>query len=47
MPTVEAVMDGLKAKASEKTRAILVRHGGSADHILGVSVADLKVMAKG
>ncbi len=47
MPTVDSVMDGLRAKGSEKTRAILVRHGGSADHILGVSVADLKVMAKG
>ena len=47
MPTVDSVMDGLKAKGSEKTRAILVRHGGSADHILGVSVANLKVMAKG
>jgi len=47
MPTVDSVMDSLKAKGSEKTRAILVRHGGSADHILGVSVADLKVMAKG
>ena len=47
MPTVDSVMDGLKAKGSEKTRAILVRHGGLANHILGVSVADLKVMAKG
>jgi len=47
VPTVDSVMDGLKAKGSEKTRAILVRHGGLANHILGVSVADLKVMAKG
>ncbi len=47
MPTVDSVLSSLKAKGSEKTRAILVRHGGSADHILGVSVADLKVMAKG
>jgi 3-methyladenine DNA glycosylase AlkD len=47
VPSVDAVMYGLKAKGSDKTRAILVRHGGSADHILGVSVADLKVMAKG
>ena len=46
MPTVDSVLGNLKAKGSEKTRAVLVRHGGSADHILGVSVADLKMMAK-
>jgi len=46
MPTVDAVMNSLKAKGSEKTRAIFARHGGPADRILGVNVADIKVMAK-
>ncbi len=47
MSTVGSVMDSLKAKSSEKTRTIFVRHGGPANRILGVSVADLKVIAKG
>ena len=46
MSTIASVMESLKAKGSEKTRATLVRHGAPAERTLGVSVADLKVMAK-
>jgi hypothetical protein len=45
--TLESVMAGLKAKGSEKTRATYVRHGIPAERAMGVSVADLKVIAKG
>jgi 3-methyladenine DNA glycosylase AlkD len=47
MPTIASVMESLRAKGSEKTRATLVRHGAPAERTLGVSVADLKVIAKG
>jgi 3-methyladenine DNA glycosylase AlkD len=47
MPTVESVVANLRSKASEKTRAILIRHGSDADRTLGVSVADMKAIAKG
>ena len=46
MPTLATVMADLKSKASEKTRATYIRHGSPADRTLGVSVADLKLIAK-
>src|SRR5262245_54836203 len=46
MKSVEAVMAGLKKKGKEKTRAIYARHGMPAERTLGVSVADLKAVAK-
>jgi 3-methyladenine DNA glycosylase AlkD len=46
MATLEAVMSALKAKSSEKTRATYVRHGSPLESALGVSVADLKLIAK-
>jgi 3-methyladenine DNA glycosylase AlkD len=46
MATLKSVMGELKAKGSEKTRAIYVRHGMPADRVYGVSVADLKVILK-
>jgi len=47
MPTVAAIMAELKKKGSEKTRKIYARHGMATDHMFGVSMADLKVIAKG
>jgi 3-methyladenine DNA glycosylase AlkD len=44
--TVKSIMAELEKKGSEKTRAIYVRRGAPADRIFGVSVADLKVIAK-
>jgi 3-methyladenine DNA glycosylase AlkD len=46
MPTVASVMSELKKKGSEKTRKIYARHGMTTDNMFGVSVADLKVIAK-
>jgi 3-methyladenine DNA glycosylase AlkD len=46
MPTVASIMAGLKKKGSEKTRKIYARHGMATDNMFGVSVADLKVVAK-
>ena len=46
MPTLSTVMADLKSKASEKTRATYIRHGAPADRTLGVSVADMKLIAK-
>jgi 3-methyladenine DNA glycosylase AlkD len=46
MMTVDSVMTELKKKGSEKTRKIYARHGMATDKMFGVSVADLKVMAK-
>jgi 3-methyladenine DNA glycosylase AlkD len=46
MPTLKSVMDALKSKGSEKTRATYVRHGIPAGRLFGVSVADLKLIAK-
>jgi 3-methyladenine DNA glycosylase AlkD len=46
MATLAAVMTTLKTKATEKTRATYIRHGGPPDSILGVSIADLKLIAK-
>lgn len=46
MPTAQAILTELKSKGSESTRAIYVRHGLAADRVFGVSVANLKVVAK-
>ena len=46
MPTLATVMTELKSKASEKTRATYMRHGTEAERTLGVSMADLKLIAK-
>jgi hypothetical protein len=46
MNAVTSVIAELKKKASEKTRATYVRHGMAAERLLGVSVAELKVVAK-
>lgn len=46
MPTVAFIMAELKKKGSEKTRKIYARHGMATDNMFGVSVADLKVIAK-
>jgi len=40
-------MTELKKKGTEKGRTMYARHGTPADRVLGVSVADLKVIAKG
>jgi hypothetical protein len=47
MATVTSVMEELRARASEKTRATYARHGMGLERTMGVSVADLKVVAKG
>jgi 3-methyladenine DNA glycosylase AlkD len=39
-------MAELQAKGSEKTRAMYVKHGAPAESVLGVSVADMKLIAK-
>jgi 3-methyladenine DNA glycosylase AlkD len=39
-------MADLKKKGSEKTRSIYARHGMATEHMFGVSMADLKVIAK-
>ena len=46
MPDVTSIMAELKSKGRENTRAIYSRHGMDAERLLGVSVADLKVIAK-
>ncbi len=46
MPTVTSVMADLKKKGSEQTRKIYARHGMAGKPMFGVSVADLKVIAK-
>ncbi len=46
MQTLEEVMAELKSKGSEKGRTTYVRHGMPADRVLGVSIADLKTIAK-
>lgn len=46
MPTVASIMAELKKKGSEKTRKIYARHGMATNNMFGVSVADLKVIAK-
>jgi 3-methyladenine DNA glycosylase AlkD len=46
MPTATAIMATLKKKGTEKTRAIYARHGMAGKLMFGVSIADLKVIAK-
>jgi 3-methyladenine DNA glycosylase AlkD len=46
MPTVTSIMADLKKKGSEKTRKIYARHGMAGKPMFGVSIADLKVIAK-
>jgi 3-methyladenine DNA glycosylase AlkD len=46
MPTVTSIMAELKKKGSEKTRKMYARHGMATERMFGVSIADLKVIAK-
>jgi 3-methyladenine DNA glycosylase AlkD len=46
VPTLPSILADLKSRASEKTRATYIRHGMAPDRVLGVSVADLKTIAK-
>lgn len=46
MPTVASIMADLKKKGSEKTRNIYAKHGMAGKPMFGVSIADLKVIAK-
>lgn len=46
MPRVTSIMAELKKKGSEKTRKIYARHGMATERMFGVSIADLKVIAK-
>ena len=46
MPNAATIMAELKSKGNEKTRALFGRHGMAVERVLGVSVADLKVIAK-
>ena len=46
MPTVTSIMAELKKKGSEKTRKTYARHGMATERMFGVSIADLKVIAK-
>jgi len=46
MPTLASIMSELKKKGTEKTRKTYARHGMATDKMFGVSVADLKVIAK-
>jgi 3-methyladenine DNA glycosylase AlkD len=46
MPATQSILDILKTKGSEKTRATYARHGLTADRVLGASMADLKTVAK-
>ena len=46
MATVTSIMDELKSKGKEQTRKIYARHGMDEKLVLGVTVADMKVIAK-
>jgi 3-methyladenine DNA glycosylase AlkD len=46
MPTTASILADLKSKGKENTRKIYARHGMPADRVYGVSVADLKLIAK-
>ena len=46
MPTTATIMAELKKKGSEKTRKMYARHGMVTERVFGVSMADLKVIAK-
>jgi 3-methyladenine DNA glycosylase AlkD len=46
MPTATAVLAELKKKGTAQARKIYARHGMTTDNMIGVSMADLKVIAK-
>jgi 3-methyladenine DNA glycosylase AlkD len=46
MESVKSIMAELKSKGSEKTRRTYARHGMPEDRMFGVSIADLKIIAK-
>lgn len=46
MPTLDSVMDELKSQGSEKARSLYTRHGMDPARVFGVSVANLKGIAK-
>jgi 3-methyladenine DNA glycosylase AlkD len=46
MPTAASILADLKSKGKENTRKIYARHGMAADRVYGVSVADIKLIAK-
>src|SRR5277367_4846303 len=46
MPTAASIMAELKKKGKESTRKIYAKHGMATENMYGVSVADLKVIAK-
>ncbi len=46
MSTVASIMSELKRKGKESTRKIYARHGMATENMYGVSVADLKTIAK-
>ena len=46
MPDLSSVIADLKSRASEQTRATYIRHGNPPDHTLGVSSANMKLIAK-
>ncbi len=46
MATVATIMTELKKKGRENTRKIYARHGMAEDRVYGVSVADMKIIAK-
>src|ERR1700733_13524453 len=46
MPTVTSILAELKKKGTEKARTIYARDGMEAERCFGVSVADLKLIAK-
>jgi 3-methyladenine DNA glycosylase AlkD len=46
MSTVSSILADLKSKGSEQTRKIYARHGMNPERVIGVSVADLKQIAK-
>ncbi len=46
MPTHNSILATLKSKGKEQTRKIYARHGMDPARVLGVSVADLKLIAK-
>ena len=46
MSTVKAIMGQLEASGREKSRKIYAKHGMAADRSFGVSVADMKKIAK-
>jgi 3-methyladenine DNA glycosylase AlkD len=45
-PTASSILSDLKSKGKESTRKIYARHGMDSARVYGVSVADLKVIAK-